>query len=172
MWFMFCPSRPMVFKKSVTPALAVMVLKMPASEKKLRTSSRVTNCGTAMVMMNNVRQSFWLGLFVVDEHGQKYAAEEVGEGGKEGPHQRPAEHPAKGVAEGQAQRLPAKQRSKVSQPHPCKQGGGRHMLLIVVGKGNSDQNEQRDDGEHHHTQHRKGEQGNVELFVQVDVDVL
>ena len=46
------------------------------------------------------------------------------------------------------------------------------MLLIVVGKGNSDQNEQRDDGEHHHTQHRKGEQGNVELFVQIQGDIL
>ena len=125
-----------------------------------------------MVMMNNVRQLLALGLFIVDEHGQKYAAEEVGEGGKEGPYQRPAEHPAKGVAEGQAQRLPAKQRSEVRQPHPCEQGGGRHMLLIVVGKGNSDQNEQRDDGEHHHTQHRKGEQGNVELFVQVQGDIL
>ena len=45
-------------------------------------------------------------------------------------------------------------------------------MLIVVGKGNSDQNEQRDDGEHHHTQHRKGEQGNVELFVQVQGDIL
>ena len=65
MWFMFCPSRPMVFKKSVTPALAIMVLKMPASEKKLRTSSRVTNCGTAMVMMNNVRQSFWHLVFLL-----------------------------------------------------------------------------------------------------------
>ena len=68
--------------------------------------------------------------------------------------------------------MPAKQRSEVRQPHPCEQGGGRHVLLIVVGKGNSDQNEQRDDGEHHHTQHRKGEQGNVELFVQVQGDIL
>ena len=46
------------------------------------------------------------------------------------------------------------------------------MLLIVVGKGNSDQDEQRHNGKHHHAQHRKGEQGNVELFVQVQGDIL
>ena len=34
-----------------------MVLKMPLSLKKLRTSSSVTNCGTAMVTMNSVRHS-------------------------------------------------------------------------------------------------------------------
>ena len=62
---MFCPSRPMVFKKSVTPALVIRVLKIPASEKKLRTSSRVTNCGTAMVTMNSVRQSFWHLVFLL-----------------------------------------------------------------------------------------------------------
>ena len=41
----------------MTPALFIMVLKIPASEKKLRTSSSVTNCGTAMVIINRVRQS-------------------------------------------------------------------------------------------------------------------
>ena len=34
-----------------------MVLKIPLLEKKLRTSSNVTNCGTAMVTMNRVRQN-------------------------------------------------------------------------------------------------------------------
>lgn len=34
-----------------------MVLKMPLLEKKLRTRSSVTNCGTAMVTMNRVRQN-------------------------------------------------------------------------------------------------------------------
>ena len=34
-----------------------MVLKIPLLEKKLRTSSSVTNCGTAMVTMNRVRQN-------------------------------------------------------------------------------------------------------------------
>ena len=48
----------MLCRKSVTPALAIIVLKMPLLEKKLRTSSSVTNCGTAMVTMNRVRQSF------------------------------------------------------------------------------------------------------------------
>ena len=41
----------------MTPALFIMVLQIPASEKKLRTSSSVTNCGTAMVIINRVRQS-------------------------------------------------------------------------------------------------------------------
>lgn len=43
---MLCPKSPMVLSKSVTPALFIMVLQIPASEKKLRTSSSVTNCGT------------------------------------------------------------------------------------------------------------------------------
>ena len=46
------------------------------------------------------------------------------------------------------------------------------MLLIVVGKGNSNQDEQWDDGKHHHAQYWQGEQGNVELFVQVQGDIL
>ena len=57
MWSMFLPSRPMTLRKSVTPALAIIVLKMPESENKFRTRSRVTNCGTAIVIMNKVRHS-------------------------------------------------------------------------------------------------------------------
>ena len=52
----------MLCRKSVTPALAIIVLKMPLLEKKLRTSSSVTNCGTAIVTINRVRQN--LGNFV------------------------------------------------------------------------------------------------------------
>ena len=48
-----------------------------------------------------------LGLFVIDEHGKKDAAEKAGEGGKERPDQCPDQNLAEGVAEGQRQRLSA-----------------------------------------------------------------
>ena len=46
------------------------------------------------------------------------------------------------------------------------------MLLVIVGERNGDQDEQRHNGEHHNAQNRQGEQGHIELFVQVNVDVL
>lgn len=46
------------------------------------------------------------------------------------------------------------------------------MLLVVVRKGNGDEDEQRNDGEHHHAEDRQGQQGDIELFVQVDHHIL
>ena len=46
------------------------------------------------------------------------------------------------------------------------------MLLVVVRERHSDQDEQRHNGKHHHAQHRQGEQGHIELLVQVHRDVL
>ena len=46
------------------------------------------------------------------------------------------------------------------------------MLLVVVCERHGDQDEQRHNGKHHHTQHRQGEQGHIELLVQVQGDVL
>ena len=50
-------SSPMLCSRSVTPIWDIIVLKMPLSPKKLRTSSSVTNWGTAMVITNRVRHS-------------------------------------------------------------------------------------------------------------------
>ena len=112
------------------------------------------------------------GLFVIDEHGHQDTAEEGGKGGKERPDQRPGQHLGKGVAEGRGHTAAAKQREEVGQTHPGKQVVRRHVLLVVVGKGDRNQDEQRHNGEHHNAQHRQRQQGDVELFVQVDVDVL
>ena len=46
------------------------------------------------------------------------------------------------------------------------------MLLVVVRERHGDQDEQRNNGKHHHAQHRQGEQGHIELLVQVQRDVL
>ena len=113
-----------------------------------------------------------LRLFVVDEHCQKHAAEEGREGCKERPDQCPAQHLAECIAEGHRQRLTAKQRSKVCQPYPCKQRGRRHVLLVVVRKGNGNQNEERYNGKHHHAQHRQRQQRDIKFLIKVAVDVL
>ena len=46
------------------------------------------------------------------------------------------------------------------------------MLLVVVRKGNGNQNEKRYNGKHHHAQHRQCQQRDVEFLIKVAVDVL
>ena len=46
------------------------------------------------------------------------------------------------------------------------------MLLVVVRKGNGDQNEERYNGKHHHAQHRQGQQRDIKFLIKVAVDVL
>ena len=112
------------------------------------------------------------GLFVIDEHGQQDAAEEVGKGCKERPDQRPGQHLDEGVAEGRGHTAAAKQREEVGQADPGEQVVRGHVLLVIVRKRDRNQDEQRHDGKYHNAQHRQGQQRDIELFVQVDVDVL
>ena len=46
------------------------------------------------------------------------------------------------------------------------------MLLVIVRERDRNQDEQRHDGKYHNAQHRQGQQRDIELFIQVDVDVL
>ena len=54
----------------------------------------------------------------------------------------------------------------------CKQRGRRHVLLVVVRKGNGNQNEERYNGKHHHAQHRQRQQRDIKFLIKVAVDVL
>ena len=56
---------PMLYSQSVSPTFLQMVFTIPASAKKLRTSSRLTNWGTAMVIMKQVRQNFFPLVFLL-----------------------------------------------------------------------------------------------------------
>ena len=46
------------------------------------------------------------------------------------------------------------------------------MLLVIVGEGHRNEDEKRYDGEDPHAQYRQRQQGDVELLVQVDADIL
>jgi len=56
-------TKPMLSKNSVNPISAAILFAIPVCAKKLRIRSKVTNCGTAMVITNIVRHIFFNFVF-------------------------------------------------------------------------------------------------------------